>query len=115
MIWKYEAYWVLLWALGVVEELSYPDNIVDCHFAFQTVASTNTFEDFMSKVKLRDIEEVLDQTDLILRYNWACVDARLKQTDVPAQLNSSVVVERHGALNWLIYSEDDWDHPNTNT
>ena len=115
MVWKYEAYWVLLWALGIVEELNYPENIVDCDFAIQAVVSAKTFEEFMAKVKLRDIEEILDQADLIYRYDWACVNARLKQEQAPAQLNSAVVVERHGALNWLIQSDSDWDHPNVST
>lgn len=115
MVWKYEAYWVLLWALGIVEELNYPENIVDCDFAIQAVVSAKTFEEFMAKVKLRDIEEILDQADLIYRYDWACVNARLKQEQAPAQLNSAVVVERHGALNWLIQSDSDWDHPDVST
>lgn len=115
MVWKYEAYWVLLWALGIVEELNYPENIVDCVFAIQAVVSAKTFEEFMAKVKLRDIEEILDQADLIYRYDWACVSARLNQEQAPAQLNSAVVVERHGALNWLIQSDSDWDHPDVST
>lgn len=115
MVWKYEAYWVLLWALGIVEELNYPENIVDCDFAIQAVVSAKTFEEFMAKVKLRDIEEILDQADLIYRYDWACVNVRLKQEQAPAQLNSAVVVERHGALNWLIQSDSDWDHPDVST
>ncbi|AWL28159.1 DUF4272 domain-containing protein [Acinetobacter defluvii] len=115
MIWKYEAYWVLLWALGIVDELNYPENIVDCDFATQAVVSVSTFEEFMKKVKLREIEEILDQADLIYRYDWACVNARLKQQQAPAQLNSSVVVERHGALNWLIQSDSYWDYPDVST
>lgn len=115
MVWKYEAYWVLLWALGIIDELNYPENIVDCDFAIQAVVSANSFEEFMAKVQLRDIEEILDQADLIYRYDWACVNARLKQEQAPANLNASVVVERHGALNWLIQSESDWDHPDVST
>lgn len=115
MVWKYEAYWVLLWALGIADELHYPDNIIDCDFAVQAVTSCETFDAFMSKVKLREIEEILDQADLIYRYDWACVDARLKQQQAPAQLNSSIVVERHGALNWLIQLDSDWDHPDVST
>lgn len=115
MVWKYEAHWILLWTLGIVEELNYPENIVDCDFAIQAVVSAKTFEEFMAKVKLRDIEEILDQADLIYRYDWACVSARLKQEQAPVQLNSTVVVERHGALNWLIQSDSDWDHPDVST
>ena len=69
----------------------------------------------MAQVKLRDIEELLDEADLIYRYDWACVDARLKHQQAPAGLNASVVLERHGALNWLIQRDGDWDHPDVNT
>ena len=115
MIWKYEAYWVLLWALGIVEKLDYPDHTIDCDFAINAVASCESFDSFMQKVKLRNLEEILDQADLIYRYDWACVDARLKQQPPAAQLNPSVVIERHGVLNWLIREDDDWDFPDTNT
>lgn len=115
MVWKYEAYWALLWALGIVKELKYPAEIADCDFAIQAVSSCESFEEFMAQVELRDIEEILDEADLIYRYDWACVDARMKQLDAPAGLNSSVVVERHGALNWLIQRDGDWDDPDVNT
>lgn len=32
-LWKYEAYWTLLWALGFVEQLEYPDKICDVPLA----------------------------------------------------------------------------------
>lgn len=115
MVWKYEAYWALLWALGIVKELKYPTEIADCDFAIQAVSSCESFEEFMAKVELRDIDEILDEADLIYRYDWACVDARMKQLNAPAGLNSSVVVERHGALNWLIQRDGDWDDPDVNT
>ena len=111
MVWKYEAYWTLLWALGIVEKLDYPDHIVDCQFAIDAVASCDDFADFMAKTRLRDIEEILDETDLIYRYHWACVDARINGREMPGGLLESVVMERHAGLNWLIgaYDCDDWD------
>ncbi|ENU93885.1 hypothetical protein F971_00554 [Acinetobacter vivianii] len=115
MIWKYEAYWVLLWALGIVDELKYPDEIADCDFAIEVVSRCRSLQEFMQQVKLRDIEEILDETDLIYRYDWACVDARLKQQNAPANLNASIVLERHGALNWLIQADADWDNPDVST
>ena len=69
----------------------------------------------MQQVELRNLDEILDQTDLTYRYDWACVDVRLKQQDAPENLNASVVVERHGALNWLIQHDGDWDNPDLNT
>ncbi|WP_414659876.1 DUF4272 domain-containing protein [Acinetobacter courvalinii] len=115
MIWKYEAYWVLLWALGIIEELKYPDEIADCDFAIQVVSGCDSLQEFMQQVKLRNIEEILDEADLIYRYDWACVDARLKHQHAPANLNASIVLERHGALNWLIQADADWDNPDVST
>ncbi|SDH69939.1 protein of unknown function [Pseudomonas flavescens] len=117
MVWKYEAYWVLLWALGVVKELDFPDHAIDCDFAIQAVSQHADFASFMGQVRLRDVPTLLDEADLIYRYHWACVDARLKQAPMPAGLNASVVMERHAALNWLIDSDgqDDWDNPDVST
>ena len=69
-------------------------------------------DDFMKKVKLRDISEILDEADLIFRYDWACIDARVHEEDAPAGLNPDVVYERHCGLNWLIDADgaDDWDN-----
>ncbi len=117
MVWKYEAYWVLLWALGEGQELDFPDHAIDCDFAIQAVAQHQDFATFMAQTKLRDIASILDEADLIYRYHWACVDARLKQAPMPAGLNPSVVMERHAALNWIIDNDgqDDWDNPDVST
>lgn len=117
MTWKYEAYWILLWALGIVEQLDYPSEACDCEFAIHAVADCNNMNDFMKKVKLRDISEILDEADLIFRYDWACVDARIHDEEAPAGLDPDVVYERHCGLNWLIDVDgaNDWDNVATNT
>jgi len=113
MSWKYEAYWSLLWALGIVDEFAYPDDTCDCDFAINAVWSCDAFSDFMEKVKLRSISEILDQTDLFYRYHWACVDARINGREAPASLNPGVVFERRWGLEWLIgkgtEENDYWD------
>ncbi len=117
MTWKYEAYWVLLWALGIVDRLDYPADACDCDFAINAVADCNGMDEFLAKVQLRDISEILDEADLIYRYDWACVDARIHEEEAPAGLNPDVVFERHCGLNWLIDADgaDDWDNVSTNT
>ena len=54
--------------------------------------------------------------DLIFRYDWACVDARIHGTKVEA-VNSEIVYEWHYALNWLVGAEGitDWDRVRTTT
>ena len=117
MTWKYEAYWVLLWALGIVAQLDYPSEACDCEFAINAVADCDSMEEFMEKVSLRNISEILDEADLIFRYDWACVDARIHEEEAPAGLDPDVVYERHCGLNWLIDADgaDDWDNVSTNT
>jgi hypothetical protein len=115
MTWKYEAYWVLVWAMGFVDELEYPDGICDCDEAIQIIQSRKTYKEFLDDAKMRSEMEILDQADLIYRLDWACVDARINQQQVPANLNDDVVVERHMALNWLIGYDDDWDNVSIDT
>ena len=114
--WRYESYWVLLWALNYIEELSRPDRICDVPRAVQIMVD-RTAEEFIKGAKLRTTEEILDAADLIYRYDWACVDARINSKPAPSGLEPSVVYERHYALNWLIgYAENaDWDDVSTDT
>lgn len=116
-VWKYEALWTLLWALGLVEELDFPADICDCEHAIHAVSDCPSISQFLETCRLRDIEEILDEADRIFRYNWACVDARIHGREAPAGLNGDVVVERHWGLNWLIDADgdNDWDHVATNT
>jgi len=114
--WRYESYWILLWALSFIEELSRPDQICDVPRAVQILVDSQNSETFIKNAKLRNISEILDAADLIYRYDWACVDARLNGKSAPAGLDSGVVYERHYALNWLIgYLEQDWDDISTDT
>ena len=114
--WKYEAYWVLIWALGLVEALSFPTDVCDVGEAIRFVSTHNNFESFMASTTLRESSEILDEADLIYRLHWATVDARLNNRPNPAGLDGSVIMERHMALNWLIgVFGDDWDNMSTDT
>jgi Domain of unknown function (DUF4272) len=116
LIWRYESYWVLLWALNYIEELSIPDDICDVPRSVQIMVN-KTAATFIQDARLRSPSEILDAADLIYRYHWACVDHRVNGLEIPAWLDRSVVFERHYALNWLIgYADvDDWDNVPTDT
>lgn len=113
--WRYESLHVLLWALGYIDTLKYPDQM--CNVADDVKVIYELKEKgFRQKAKLRSKREILDQADLILRLDWACVNARIKNEPAPSQLYSSVVVERHHTLNWLInYMNQNWDDVSTDT
>lgn len=113
--WRYECLNVMLWALGFVDQLTFPDNICNVPSIVRIIQQHETFADFLLVANLRDKEEILDQADLIYRYNWACVDARINGKEMHL-VNPGVVIERHHALNWLInYCEQAWDDVTTDT
>jgi hypothetical protein len=119
MTWRYEAYWALLWALGLLERLDYPDDTCDCRVAITTVGDRDNFADFMKNVKLRSMSEILDELDLLYRYHWACVDAQINERPAPAKLHGGVVRERRHGLEWIIGKDkdngDDWDYISLDT
>ncbi len=113
--WRYEDLHVMLWALGFIDSLNYPNNMCDVHIDTKIINDL-TETQFRQKAKLRSKKEILDQADLMLRLDWACVDARVKKQQAPGKLNSSVVYEWHYALNWLInFANENWDDVSTDT
>ncbi|UHQ23980.1 DUF4272 domain-containing protein [Lysobacter sp. 5GHs7-4] len=113
--WRYEAAWTLLWALGYVEALGKPIEICDVPRAVKFLHE-RTSEQFISDSKLRPLEDILEEADLIYRYHWAVVDARVTGKPTPASLDGGVTMERHYALNWLIgYMDQEWDDISTDT
>lgn len=114
--WKYEAFWVLAWALGLVKKLEIPTEICDVQKAIALISSHDNFESFLKSTKMRKPSEILNEADLIYRIHWAVREAQLKNEPIPANLNSSVVMERHMALNWLIgVGGNDWDNVEIST
>lgn len=109
VVWSYEAYWSLVWTLGLVENIDYPNQICDCEKAIMLVSTCKTYDDFKCKCKIRDIEEILDMLDLYYRYDWAVTEKRINPDTLIADLNPDVVVERRKGLEWLIANEEDWD------
>ena len=113
--WRYESLHVLLWALGYIENLNYPEQMCNVANDVKIIYELKE-QDFRQKAKLRTKKEILDQADLILRLNWACVSARINNETAPSGLNPSIVYERHYTLNWLIrYMNQDWDKVTTDT
>ena len=123
-VWKYEAVWALLWALGIIEELSLPSEICDCDLVMGTMRRFKGLDDFMANTTLRPLEEILQALDLHYRYHWAAVNARVNGSD-PAGIDEEVVMERRAGLEWLCCKgqENDnlsdtynaWDYPELDT
>ena len=115
--WRYECCHVLLWALGIFDELGYPDSICDASAIGKIIWNTDSLAGFLDRIKPRNRDVLLDAADLILRYDWACVDARVNDREAPAGLDGGVVMEWHRALNWLggACEGAQWDEVRTDT
>ncbi len=113
LVWRYEAAYVLLWALGKLPgELGRPDK---CCAAAEVVDLVRSITDFAS-LELRPHAELLDEADLIYRYHWASRQASMSGIAPPAGLDHDVIMERDHALNWLVgYCNLDWDDVTTDT
>lgn len=112
--WRYEGCAVLLWALGLWE-LGEPVNICDAG-KLGEILWNNDFNSLCEKSAVRSKTEILDMQDLILRYDWACVDARIKGAEMKT-VDGEIVFEWHYALNWLTNANytTDWDEIRTDT
>ena len=112
-IWRYEAAWVLLWALNMSDApLGLPRKICDVPLLAETIRD----EPDLAARGLRPVAKLLDEADLIFRCHWATRQARLKGRDAPAGLDPGVTMERHYALNWLIgHGDEAWDDVSTST
>ncbi len=73
--WRYECLGVLHWALGFVEKLDRPFAIVDAGKMVSIVKDRGATA-YRAAARVRTPAEILDEADLIYRYDWACVDAR---------------------------------------
>lgn len=111
--WRYESFAVLMWALQHLEGLARPDKPAEVE-ALIGILATQGRDRFVGEARLRPLEEMLDQADLVYRYAWAVRQAQLTGRPAPAALAPAAVLERHRALGWLVGGED-WDEVSTDT
>ncbi len=108
LVWTYESYWALAWALGLVNDISDASACCKPEAAIQLVSECQNFEEFMKRCHPRSIEDILDMLDLYYRYHWACVDHEMRPQTQIGRLSHDIVMERRRGLEWLISEEDDW-------
>ena len=99
--WQYENLWVMEWALGLTDDLFWPERICDVPACARMMRERPDMESLLAAASLRPRKVLLEQADLIYRLHWACVDARVMQMPAPQGVEEGVVMERHRALFWL--------------
>ena len=110
MGWRYECVAVFAWALGLQEELLFPESICDVSALSRLFFEAGTVNAVLRQARPVDATELLDALDETFRLHWCVRDAQINQKPVPEGLLPGVVTERHRALNWLVRFENaDWD------
>jgi len=115
--WRIEALHLLLWALNRVNSASDLSEMCSVK-AIQFVCDfyLKSTKDFIESSRLRDEEEIYDLNEFIYESHWKVRDAQINGKSIPDKLNSSMVQERHYAINWLTgYCSQDWDEITTDT
>ncbi len=116
VIWEYESCCALAWALGLIDDMGENDKACNCEQLVRLVADCKSQADFISRCKLRDIEDILDMLDLFYRYHWATVQKKWFVPDLPiGNLDEEIIYERRRGLEWLIAEETDWHDIALNT
>lgn len=108
--WAIEACVPLVWAIGLLPELSWPDGKCDARSVVDTIRRARlSGGGDGEEVEARPLGEVLDQTDLYYRLHWACRQlVQLERKGPPPGVDPSVVIERRRALEWMVGAEE-WD------
>ena len=115
MAWRYEGLYLLQWALGFHEELSFADGICDVPLVAQTMVQRDDRQ-IVNMARLRPVSQLLDTLDHNQRLLWAARQANINEQEPPKGLDGGVLVERQHALNWLIrFEQADWDDVDTPT
>lgn len=113
--WRFEALWVLLWALGMVGDLGFPNAVTEVS-TIDSVINEVGPQALLNASTLRSTNDILDHLDLVYRCHWIARNARVQGESTPDSPDPGVVHERHYALNWLTCHENaEWDDVATDT
>ncbi len=113
--WRYEALYVLQWALGMHDELKFADDICDVPAVAQAMVDRDDKET-VTDAKLRPVEEILDALDMNTRLFWHARQSVMEKSEPARRLDGGVLSERQTALNWLtLFEGAPWDQVDTPT
>lgn len=118
--WRLEACAVLLWALGLIPNLSRSSIHTDFSSLELPIDLTQATRNFVESAVLRAADELLNMQDRIYSLHWGVRAGPSGRKLFPnaaheEDADPSVVYERHYAINWLCGTTDNWDDVQTDT
>ena len=115
--WKSEALVALLWSINKFHNIPKLDNPIDINDLnrFSVQCPSSTYE-YINTAELRSEEEIADEYEVVCDAHWSVRDAQINNKQIPSNLNSGVVMERHFGFNYVIgYCALSWDEITTDT
>jgi Domain of unknown function (DUF4272) len=118
--WQAECLYVLLWALGRIPEMSFPNDQVSSDTLLDILPpyADETVAEFRKKANLRSENELFDLAANLQNLHAFAIRREIQpdyRPNTPA-IDLEVVQERHYAANWLVgYSGQEWDNISTDT
>ena len=112
IVWTYETYWSLIWALNLITDKELKNASNTCNTE-RAMAISQLIPQQISK--LRNVERILDMLDLFYCCHWACVEKSLRPATATGKLNPEVVYKRRRGLEWLVSDEKDWNNISLDT
>ncbi len=104
--WGHESLNVLLWSLGHINTIDFPDSefkITDK--ILDRLPPNIAIYEFISKSKMIHIDEILKLLDIYFHFHWFV----RKTGRSVIKLNKSVIIERRKALEWIVDKNSNWD------
>lgn len=106
--WRFEAALPLLWSVGLAATMKRADAQSEPFEILEPLVHFRR-EELLARAALRPAGEILDCADLNFCYQLASLIARDAGVELPAGLDSGVLLERDRAFTWLIGGGGDWD------
>ncbi len=115
------AFAFLAWCAGLVPKINLGTKPCDISQALacfpKQIDAQAAAPTFLSNLKMRRKDAIMDWSDLLYRLHWAVRHAYLNHKPSPGNIDAELVREWHQAVNWMCRydDEDNWDLISTET
>lgn len=116
--WNTEALIVLVWALGLIEQMPPADEQCDTSVLQELLPpyADVGVREFVERAQLRSEKELIAFCDECLRLHAEARDAKRRQAAPRVSVDIEIIQERHRAINWVTgYDGAPWDEVTTDT
>jgi len=109
LTWRIEALQILLWCLGKLEHLEWPEEKCDGTEIRDIMPGLGeSTKRFIAQARLRPIQQLLDCVDLHYRLHMM-MQEQGTESNALSSFDTLIVYERIHALAWLVHWHEEWD------